>query len=136
MIFMHLSAVHAVQMDPSSFAELCNQETAQQQQSPAVRSTVHSTGSEATPAAAIALLKKRSMHLEEAKEMCPEGHELSESYQPHGLHATPSGTHFACIIRYSRLVRDRRCVYQQRLLPIDHSSICEYQSQAASDILS
>lgn len=38
-------------------------------------------GSEASPAAA----KKQSLHLEEAKEMCPEGHELSESYRPDGL---------------------------------------------------
>ena len=35
--------------------------------------------------------QKQSLHLEEAKEMCPEGHELSESYQPEGLHSTPGG---------------------------------------------
>ena len=38
------------------------------------------------------------MHLEEAKEMCPEGHEMSESYQAQGLHATPSGMHYFGLI--------------------------------------
>ena len=46
-------------------------------------------GLEATPSAACA--KKPSMHLEEAKEMCPEGHELSESYRAQGLQSTPGG---------------------------------------------
>lgn len=50
-----------------------------------------STGSEATPMATASLAKKESLHLEEAKEMCPEGHELSESYRPEGLHSTPGG---------------------------------------------
>ena len=54
-------------------------------------SAVHSRGSEATPMATGNLVKKQSLHLEEAKEMCPEGHELSESYQPEGLHSTPGG---------------------------------------------
>lgn len=50
-----------------------------------------SRGSEATPMATANLAKKQSLHLEEAKEMCPEGHELSESYQPVGAHSTPGG---------------------------------------------
>lgn len=44
--------------------------------------------SNATPAAAVA--KKQSLHLEEAKEMCPEGHELSESYRAEGLAYIPT----------------------------------------------
>ena len=47
----------------------------------------HSTDSNATPADAVE--KKQSLHLEEAKEMCPEGHELSESYRPEGLPYMP-----------------------------------------------
>ena len=69
-------------MGPSSFLTLSNHEAAQQLSSPQALSAVPSRGSEATPAPAAALVKKQLLHLEEAKGMCPEGHELSESYKP------------------------------------------------------
>ncbi|KAL0050311.1 hypothetical protein WJX82_008729 [Trebouxia sp. C0006] len=78
-----------VQASPSLFSELSNHEAAQQSPSPMEASAVPSRGSEATPMATANLAKKQSLHLEEAKEMCPEGHELSESYQPEGVHSTP-----------------------------------------------
>lgn len=80
---MHLNDM---QVDPDSFSIESNKEAG-------IRSPagIHSTGSEATPAAAVA--KKPSLHLEEAKEMCPEGHELSESYRAQGVQSTPSGRH-------------------------------------------
>ncbi|KAL0050310.1 hypothetical protein WJX82_008729 [Trebouxia sp. C0006] len=80
-----------VQASPSLFSELSNHEAAQQSPSPMEASAVPSRGSEATPMATANLAKKQSLHLEEAKEMCPEGHELSESYQPEGVHSTPGG---------------------------------------------
>lgn len=77
---MHLNDM---QVDPDSFSIESNKEAG-------IRSPagIHSTGSEATPAAAVA--KKPSLHLEEAKEMC---HELSESYRVQGVQSTPSGRH-------------------------------------------
>ncbi|DBA85377.1 TPA: hypothetical protein ACH3X2_006056 [Trebouxia sp. C0005] len=89
----------AIQADPvqcadlevsaNLFSELSNHEAAQQSPNPMEASAVHSRGSEATPMATGNLVKKQSLHLEEAKEMCPEGHELSESYHPDGVHSTP-----------------------------------------------
>lgn len=71
---------------------LGNCEAGQQFPTPVTLPAVQSTGSEATPAHAAVLAKKQSLHLEEAKEMCPEGHELSESYMPEGMQSTPTGT--------------------------------------------
>lgn len=78
-------------MSANLFSELSNHEAAQQSPNPMEASAVHSRGSEATPMATGNLVKKQSLHLEEAKEMCPEGHELSESYHPDGVHSTPGG---------------------------------------------
>lgn len=78
-------------MSPSLFSELSNHEAAPQFPSPMEASAVPSRGSEATSMPTGNLVKKQSLHLEEAKEMCPEGHELSESYQPDGVHGTPGG---------------------------------------------
>ena len=80
MIHTTFHCKYGLQVDPSSFSIHSNCEAGQQFPSPA---STHSMALEATPAAALA--KKQSLHLEEAKEMCPEGHELSESYRPDGL---------------------------------------------------
>ena len=53
-----------------------------------------SRGSQARPLAAVDPVTKQSVHVEEAKEMCPEGHELSESYGPGGVQSTPGGAAF------------------------------------------
>ncbi|KAL0042004.1 hypothetical protein WJX77_000403 [Trebouxia sp. C0004] len=79
-----------VQVSPSLFSGPSNHEAAQHSPSPMQASAVLTRGSEATPMATGNLVKKQSLHLEEAKEMCPEGHELSESYQPAGV-STPGG---------------------------------------------
>lgn len=76
--FVSLFNFHYLQVDPSSLLMQSHCDAGQQY--PSCGGT-YSVGSEATPAAA----KKQSLHLEEAKEMCPEGHELSESYRPDGL---------------------------------------------------
>ena len=76
---------YGLQVDPSSFSLHSHRDAGQQFPS---SGGPHSTGSEATPAAALA--KKQSLHLEEAKEMCPEGHVLSESYGPEGLPYMPT----------------------------------------------
>ena len=82
-----------MQVDPSSFSMLSNCNAGQQFPS---SGGPNSTGSEATPAAAAA--KKQSLHLEEAKEMCPEGHELSESYRPEGLPDMPTSKLDPCCL--------------------------------------
>ena len=86
-----LSKQLMMQVDPSSFSTVSVCEAGQQYPSPMAPSAVLSRGSEATPAPATELVKKKqSLHLEEAKEMCPEGHELSDSYRLEGLQ-TPIG---------------------------------------------
>lgn len=82
-----------MQVDPGSFSMQNNCDAEQQFPS---SGAPHSTGSEATPAAAVA--KKQSLHLEEAKEMCPEGHELSESYRPEGLPYMPTSKFYPCCL--------------------------------------
>ena len=75
----------SMQVDPSSFQVQSNGHTGQH-----LSGLVepHSMGSEAIPAVP---KKQPGLHLDEAKEMCSEGHELSESYRPQGLQSTPAG---------------------------------------------
>lgn len=78
-------------MDASSFCEQREPGAAQQLPSPKAGPTALSRGSQAIPLAAADPVTKQSVRVEEAREMCPEGHELSESYGPGGVQGTPGG---------------------------------------------
>ena len=78
-------------MDPSSLCEQREPGAALQLASPTAGPTALSRGSQAILLPAGDPVTKQSVHVEEAMELCPEGHELSESYGPGGVQNTPGG---------------------------------------------